>query len=136
MRQKHITLSGKFGKWILIVFATLFMSKYILDINQIHSHRILGQLVILVGVGAVMYISYRSLRFEKISKWICLLGESSFFIYVGHTLPVFYMLSPIMDQISNSLWGEVLAYFLSWGIRIAIVVCVYFAMKKTCPGLL
>lgn len=126
----------KWGKWSLIAFCILLLAKYMLDIQQMHSHRILGQLVILAGIGAVLYISYKSLKHTKSSKWICILGESSFFIYVGHALPIFFLLSPLTRELSNSRLGGIIAYFLSWGIRIIIVVATFFLMKKICPRIL
>lgn len=101
----------KWGKWTLIVFSVLLLGKYALDIQQIHYHRILSQAVILTGIGAAMYISCYSLRYTRFSKWICLLGEASFFIYVGHAVPIFLLLSPITQYFSNSLGGRYLRIF-------------------------
>ena len=101
----------KWGKTCFVIFAILFLSKYILDINIF-------------------------LKYERSATWIILLGEASFFIYVCHQLPIFLLLHPITETFNNIPGGETIAYFFSWGFRLTIVTGSFFILKKFCPKLL
>lgn len=126
----------KWGKTCFVIFAILFLSKYILDINLIKTYSVLLQCVILAGIGAVLYLSYIFLKYERSATWIILLGEASFFIYVCHQLPIFLLLHPITETFNNIPGGETIAYFFSWGFRLTIVTGSFFILKKFCPKLL
>lgn len=125
---------------ILTIFLVLLLTKFILDINSIHYHRIINQLMIISGVAASIVIGdiiMNCAKMDNISKWICFIGEASFFIYVGHALPIFNLLNKILTMLQDiPIVGYTLYYFLYWGLRLAIVTTTYFCMKRYCPRIL
>lgn len=125
---------------IVAIFIILLAIKFILDINSIHYHRIINQLMIISGVAASIVIGdiiMNCAKMDNISKWICFIGEASFFIYVGHALPIFNLLNKILTMLQDiPIVGYTLYYFLYWGLRLAIVTTTYFCMKRYCPRIL
>lgn len=125
-----------YNKIIISLFLISLLTKFGLDISGISYHRLLGQIVIISGVAASLVLADFSLKFARISTALIILGEASFFIYVGHTLPIFNLLKKLeLIQIIPHI-GFSLYYILSWCLRISIVVVIYFAMKKVCPQIL
>lgn len=97
---------------LISLFAVLLVIKFILDINNAHYHRILPQMLTIVGVAAAFGIAYVALQY-KFSEKIIVLGEISFFVYVCHTLPIFYPLTHITNYISaNCIGGSLVSYKL------------------------
>ena len=135
---KSLEIKHTSFKWgILTIFTLILLTKLILDLNLIHYHRIISQLLIITGIATTIIISDKILNFERVTKWICIIGEASFFIYVGHTLPIFNPLNKILTMLQDiPTVGYTLYYFLYWGIRLAVVTAGYFCMKRYCPRVL
>lgn len=125
------------GGWILGAFASVLIIKFGLDVSRIHYHRIIGQILIIIGIVSTVVIANYLSKYSRLANWICILGEASFFIYVGHALPVFIPLDKYVKILQSiPYFGYTFYYFTWWGFRIAIVVVLYFTLKRLCPKML
>lgn len=125
------------GWVILVAFTILLGCKFAMDISSIHYHRTLSQLFIVSGIAAVFVIGNNVLRFPKAAKWLIKFGEASFLLYVVHTLPLFWPLNKMLLHLRPiPYFGFTMYYILSWGLRVGLVLCLYYVMKRLCPKVL
>lgn len=125
------------SRWIVGVFATIVLLKWGMDICQVHCHRVLGQLLIITGIASAIVIANYLGRYTRASDTLILLGETSFFIYVGHALPIVNAVNKLFVPIQDIPYaGYTCYYFIWWGFRIAVVIALYYVMKRICPSAL
>lgn len=125
------------GGWILTLFSLSLILKFVFAISHIESYHY-SKFVILIGLCSLFVLADKAIRSSlRINNWIIILGETSFFLYVCHTLPIFLPLRHITDIICKVPYvGNTTAYFFSWGFRIIVIASVYYALKRTMPSLL
>lgn len=123
------------GAIISIIFVIIWSINSFISFNS-NVPRLLNQLLILTGLVSILYISYICTSCKSY-RIICKLGEASFFIYVCHTLFVFYPLHYILDPLETIPYiGDSLIYVLSFLIKLGICTVGYFILKNLCPSLL
>ncbi len=125
------------GKTISVSFIIMFFVCYYLCLNG-NVPQLLNKFLILLGIMFMCVLAYRGgSNDSKCSRRIRHLGECSFFIYVFHTLFVFYPMRFFIDPLTTLPFiGNTLAYLTAFLLKIGICVGVYYAMKKMTPSLL
>lgn len=125
---------------IYLIFAVILTIKFTMDIQSMTYHRIIGQLLILAGIPAFVMAAKDIMgapRLTRITTLCVLLGETSFFIYVCHALPVFNPVNRYAEMLQSIPHvGFTVYYFGYWMLRIVIVMAIYHAMKRYCPRVL
>lgn len=133
-----VEVAARWKVWIISAFLVLLLIKYGMDVMQMRYHRVLGQLLIIVGIAATVVIGGHIVdRYHGLSMWLYTIGETSFFVYVGHALPVFIVLDKYIQHFQGIPYiGFTLYYFIWCSLRIAVVVGLYYGLKRLCPRLL
>lgn len=127
---------SRFGRIIISCFLILVILKFVLDVNSITYHRLLVQGLIMFGVAACLVIA-RVCVISGSVLWLIPLGETSFFVYVFHALPIFYPAEHMIDKIAYwSQYGPTIAYFTNWVGRIIVCVVIFYVLKLCMPNLL
>ena len=94
-------------------------------------------MLIVSGIAVVFVIGNNVLRFPKAAKWLIKFGEASFLLYVVHTLPLFWPLNKMLLHLQPiPYFGFTMYYIMSWGLRVGLVLCLYYVMKRLCPAVL
>lgn len=122
---------------VLALFSILLIIKFGVDVSNVDHYRIIDQLLILTGVASSFVLADKILSFSKLAAGITILGEASFFIYAGHTLPIFNPVNSIMMHLQSIPYIGYLTYYILYCVvRILIVTALYFLMKRYCPKIL
>lgn len=132
-KANAVSFCDRYGN-LLGILALTFLALDIFFIETTWAAYFL-RLFIVCAIPAVFSLAIRLHALQNLRKYFILLSSSVFFIYAAHTIYILDRLKSayLKTALATSRWGMVLGYFMIPFFAVALILLLYYALRRFLP---